>query len=94
MKKIFIILSIIAFLPCLSFGNYSRIIKGESSLITFNTTSAADSCVIYIGTDSTSWDVDSTKMNMVFADDSTLFTTSVTVNSYGIKWIKINYYAF
>ena len=61
----------------------------NSQIITFSTPMAADSGVMYMGQDTTSWDQDRLSLTQIFKDDGTIWGAVPTLTELGDMFVKI-----
>jgi len=90
MKKLIIII-MLCFLAIIN-SVAQRSVDNVPGWITFNKAIPCDSVLIYIGDDSTSWDLGRTHMVEVFSDDSKNWAYKPTLTENGNQVVKIIYY--
>ena len=88
-KLLLILLSILLVSPAVA---EITLEYGEAGDIAFYYPEKCSVVVLFMGQDSTSWDLDSVAMSPVFTADSTNFLYDATISSYGVQILKVNYW--
>ena len=91
---IFLVVVIVGLILIFSkvYGSEGTSLKGQQGAVTFQHTEACSVAVLWMGKDTTSWEVDSVQMSRCFAADSTIFCYEPTLNSAGDYFVKVQYH--
>jgi hypothetical protein len=73
-------------------GSEGTSLRGQQGAVTFQHTAACSVAILWMGPDTTSWEVDSVSMAPCFTDDSTIWCYEPTLNYAGDYFVKVQYH--